>query len=363
MKAYLHISEFRDGDGIGNDMKGLWEVLNSSGTKTQIVCQKDLSQGSIPTIKSEDLQKTEDLDPSSIHVLEYGGSGYSIPDFLSFPGRKFVRYQNITPPKFFKPFVSTELYRSFESDYKKSIIELHSLKRYAEVFLASSKYSASNLEDLNITNTKVLPIVKKYVWTGRKPRKNNYTIGYVGRLVPSKKIEDILLLIYFLKRIDPKYRILLIGNVPAIFGSYFSSLKQMCRELGIGSNVQFRMGVSDSEIARFWEEMDAYVSMSEHEGFGIPLVEAVSNDIPVFAYACTAVSETLKGAGYLFRKKDIESLRKLAEWIHFILEAEHSNLDGSYASSRRKEVCMDYNSMPFDRFLKQIFTFRETAAL
>lgn len=365
MNAYLHISEFRDKDGIGNDIKGLREVLNSSGIKTEIVCQNDLSDGSIKTLLTEDLHNENNLSSHSMHILEYGGSGYPIDSFLSFPGRKFIRYQNITPPKFFKPFVSQDIFRSFELDYKKSILELHKLKRSIERFLPSSKYSASNLEDLNIVNSSVLPIVRKYGWKGEKRnRKNGYTLGYVGRLVPSKKIEDILFLSYFLKRIEPKYRILLIGNVPAIFEDYFTNLKQMARELGIGGNVQFRMGVQDSELPRFWEEMDAYISMSEHEGFGIPLVEALSYDIPVFAYACTAVPETLKDAGYLFRKKDLSSLEKLAEWIHFILESQSSSrpVDGPHASSKRREVCMDYDSMPYGRVLKQIFTFKEAAA-
>ncbi|TGK62033.1 glycosyltransferase [Leptospira wolffii] len=365
MKAYIHISEFRDRDGIGNDIKGLLEALNSSGIESKIVCQRDLSDGSIPTIKSENLLREENPDSSSVHLLEYGGSGYPIDDFLNFPGRKFVRYQNITPPKFFKSFVSSEIFRSFELDYKKSVLELHKMKRSVETFLPSSKYSASNLEDLNITNSKVMPIVRKYGWSPRNSfRKNGYTLGYVGRIVPSKKIEDLLVLIYFLKKIQPKYRILIVGNVPGIFEEYFSFLKKMSRELDIGSHIQFRLGATDSEMPRFWEEMDSYVSMSEHEGFGIPLVEALSRDLPVFAYACTAVPETLKEAGYLFRKKDPENLRKLAEWIHLILEAENTDhpLDGNYASEKRRKVCMDYDSMPFGRFLKQIFTYKEAAS-
>ncbi|TGL60912.1 glycosyltransferase [Leptospira sarikeiensis] len=365
MNAYIHISEFRDKDGIGNDIKGLKEVLNSSGIETKIVCENDLSDGSIPTLRIDDLSQEEKLSSDSVHILEYGGSGYPIDPFISFPGKKFIRYQNITPPKFFKPFVSSEIFRGFELDYKKSILELHKLKRFSECFLSSSKYSASNLEDLNITNSKVLPIVRKYGWKGeRRSSKNGHTLGYVGRLVPSKKIEDLILLAYFLKRIDPKYRILLIGNVPGIFETYFNNLKQMVRELGIGGNIQFRMGVQDSELPRFWEEMDAYISMSEHEGFGIPLVEALSYDLPVFAYACTAVPETLKGAGYLFRKKDLNNLEKLSEWIHYILESQSSArpIDGHFASAKRREVCMDYDSMPYGRVLKQIFTFKEAIA-
>ncbi|TGK11578.1 glycosyltransferase [Leptospira fletcheri] len=365
MKVYQHITEFRDRDGIGNDIKGIRSALESIRIPSEIVCLADLSSGELPVQNFYNIDWVGIPGNDQVHILQYGGPGYPLDDFLALRGRKFIRFQNVTPPAFFQPFLEEDMFQLFSLEFKKSVIELHKMKRYVQAFLPSSKFSASNLEDLNITHSKVLPIVRKYVWSERNRRKKNgHTLGFVGRLIPNKKIEDLLLLVYFLKRINNKYRILVCGSVPTYFEEYFAKLKKMAWDLGLGENLQFRMGPTDHEMDRFWDEMDAYVSMSEHEGFGIPLVEALSKDLPVFAYSCTAVPETLRGAGFLFNNKDLNGLRKLAEWIHLILQTEGSGkpLTGEEASVKRREVVEEYNSIPFERFFKQLLTIRETAS-
>jgi glycosyltransferase involved in cell wall biosynthesis len=68
----------------------------------------------------------------------------------------------------------------------------------------------------------------------------------------------------------------------------------------------FTGAVPDEDLAAYYRKADAYVSLSEHEGFCVPLVEAMAADVPVLAYAAGAVPETLGGAGVLFRPKDLE---------------------------------------------------------
>ena len=69
--------------------------------------------------------------------------------------------------------------------------------------------------------------------------------------------------------------------------------------------------VPDTELAAYYRNAHAYVSLSEHEGFGVPLVEAMAMDVPVLAYAAAAVPETLGGAGVSFRPKDLEFAAEL----------------------------------------------------
>ena len=69
--------------------------------------------------------------------------------------------------------------------------------------------------------------------------------------------------------------------------------------------------VPDADLAAFYRWADAYVSLSEHEGFCVPLVEAMAMDVPVLAYAAAAVPETLGGAGVLFSPKDLEYAAEL----------------------------------------------------
>jgi glycosyltransferase involved in cell wall biosynthesis len=64
--------------------------------------------------------------------------------------------------------------------------------------------------------------------------------------------------------------------------------------------------VPDDDLAAYYRWADAYISLSEHEGFCVPLVEAMATDVPVLAYAAGAVPETLGGAGVVFSPKDFE---------------------------------------------------------
>jgi glycosyltransferase involved in cell wall biosynthesis len=75
--------------------------------------------------------------------------------------------------------------------------------------------------------------------------------------------------------------------------------------------------VPDDELAAFYRASSAYISLSEHEGFCVPLVEAMAADVPVLAYAAGAVAETLGGAGVLFSPKDLEYAAELLGAIAF----------------------------------------------
>ena len=69
--------------------------------------------------------------------------------------------------------------------------------------------------------------------------------------------------------------------------------------------------VPDAELAAYYRHAHAYVSLSEHEGFCVPLVESMAMDVPVLAYGAGAVPETLGGAGVCFTPKDLELAAEL----------------------------------------------------
>ena len=67
----------------------------------------------------------------------------------------------------------------------------------------------------------------------------------------------------------------------------------------------FTGGVPNEDLAAYYRWADAYVSLSEHEGFCVPLVESMAMDVPVLAYAAGAVPETLGGAGARTRRRPV----------------------------------------------------------
>jgi glycosyltransferase involved in cell wall biosynthesis len=75
--------------------------------------------------------------------------------------------------------------------------------------------------------------------------------------------------------------------------------------------------VPDEDLAVYYRHAAVYVSLSEHEGFCAPLVEAMATDVPILAYAAAAVPETLGGAGVQFAPKDLEYAAELLGALAF----------------------------------------------
>ena len=132
-------------------------------------------------------------------------------------------------------------------------------------------------------------------------------ILFVGRIVPNKRIEDHIRLAELYKRnVDSYYRFIFVGRYDGV-PRYYAQVRALISEFQmLPDRFWFTGPVPDDDLAAFYRWADVYVSLSEHEGFCVPLVEAMATDVPVLAYAAGAVPETLGGAGVLFEPKDLE---------------------------------------------------------
>jgi glycosyltransferase involved in cell wall biosynthesis len=139
---------------------------------------------------------------------------------------------------------------------------------------------------------------------------------YVGRIAPHKKVEDLLALFHEYQRREPDSCLFLVGapGEPAYVDQLAALL--MGTYAHLGSRV-YRLGrVSNGFLRSLYENASAFLTMSEHEGFCVPLVEAMIFEVPVFAFAEPAVTETLGNAGRLFEVKDFPTM---AAEIHRVL--------------------------------------------
>ena len=96
---------------------------------------------------------------------------------------------------------------------------------------------------------------------------------------------------------------------------YFAALKRLVEELEL-SDVHFPGRVDFAELLACFQLADVYLSMSEHEGFGVPLVESYYLGLPVVAYAAGAIEETMNGGGILVHKKDFPKTAVLLDKLH-----------------------------------------------
>ena len=220
--------------------------------------------------------------------------------------KRSLIYHNLTPPRWFYG-VNPRIVKDIEH----GLVELPALCRLSDRLISDSKFNASELKshgfdslvlDLPIdparwdvaANQGILDIVRS---------EPGIHLLHVGRLAPNKCVEDIIKSFYFLHHyINKRSRLWLVG-IDIDTELYSFSLKKLALDLGLEHAINFVGCMADSEVRALYESASVYVCMSEHEGFCLPVVEAMSFGLPVIAFASSAIPETIGSGGVLVSEK------------------------------------------------------------
>jgi glycosyltransferase involved in cell wall biosynthesis len=232
------------------------------------------------------------------------------------PGTRVLVYHNVTPARFFAPF-DARICRMAAAGRE----ELAWLADRVDLAVGVSEFNRRELDALGYSRTSVAPLlVNTDRLTSAAPvrplerllQDGLVNILFVGRLAPNKRIEDHIRLAEQFKRyVDIYYRFIFVGKYDAV-PRYFSAVRALIAEYQmLPERFWFTGPVPDAELATYYRNAHAYVSLSEHEGFCAPLVESMAMEVPVLAYAEAAVPETLGGAGVSFAPKDLEYAAEL----------------------------------------------------
>ena len=215
------------------------------------------------------------------------------------PERLGLNYQNITPGHLLEevnPIVAELCDRG-----------RHELKRLAGkvgVLIAPSQFNALDLEDAGHTDVQIVPLILPVKTPPPVRASVAPTVLTVGRVVPSKRLEDAIRALAVLRQTLVSDAVLEIVGSWEGFESYRQSLDRFTARLGMVDAVIFHGRVSDAERDAIYSRAGVYLCMSEHEGFCAPLIEALSQGLPVVARSAGAVPETLGGAGLLLPDGD-----------------------------------------------------------
>jgi glycosyltransferase involved in cell wall biosynthesis len=168
----------------------------------------------------------------------------------------------------------------------------------------------------------------------RRPGVTNWL--HVGRIVPNKRIEDIVRAFFiYHTRIDPQSRLFLAGSVNGT-ESYSQPLRRWVADLGLQDAVTFTGFVdSQEQLAGYYRLADLYVCMSEHEGFCVPLLESMIHRVPIIAYNSTGVTDTMGDAGILLKDKDPGIVAQAAALIRGNRDLRERLISGQLAQAER----------------------------
>jgi glycosyltransferase involved in cell wall biosynthesis len=300
------------GDAIGDSARRVRELLRGLGHESDIYAL---------TI-DEDLrnQVRSFAEPASregdVTIFHFALPSPMTDAFARLPRGRVLQYHNITPAHFFAPY-DPEIFRLLALGRR----ELETLVGRTDAAFGDSEYNRQELAAMGFSSTGVFPIAVDPERIRRAPRRpaldkvlsdGLLNFLFVGRIVPNKKIEDHIKLAEHYKRyVDTEYRFIFVGKTDGV-PRYYNMVRALLAEYQMPADrFWFTGAVPEADLATFYRHATAYVSLSEHEGFCVPLVEAMAADVPVLAYGSTAVPDTLGGAGVCFTPKDLELAAEL----------------------------------------------------
>lgn len=267
--------------------------------------------------------------------------------FAERPERKLLYYHNITPAELFEPFDP-----SGAMSLSRGREELKRLAPRVKLAMANSTYSAEELRSLGAADVRVVP---PYLPPGLdsapqgdhrswlRRTKAGTDVLFVGRVVPNKGHLHLLRAFAALREtVDPGARLFVVGRQGP--DAYMREIARLRERLGTGG-VVFTGSVDDGRLAAHYREADVFCCLSLHEGFGLPLVEAMRAGLPVVAYDAGAVGETLGGAGVLLRTLDPPLV---AEVVHRV--ATDAGLRGEILERQAERVAA-LERLPRDELL------------
>ncbi|WP_165248612.1 glycosyltransferase family 4 protein [Adlercreutzia sp. ZJ141] len=305
MKVVQVIPVLSSGDACGNNCIAIHELLVEAGFESYVVAGRTIRE---PHVEAKDLSFLDCLGEEDVVILHFMmGSSVNLK-FASLPTRKGMIYHNITPPGWFDQYNG-----EVASECRLGVDQAVYLRDKVDFVVAVSKYNRLDLQFKGyLCPIDVVPLLLALDDYVREPcakvlRHHDHFLGsnlvFVGRVVPNKCFEDVIAAFAVYKNhYDSHARLFLVGAFDS-GDPYVARLLRYIGELKL-TDVRFTGHVSFDEILAYYRIADVFLCQSEHEGFCVPLVEAMALDVPVVAYAAAAIPETLSGCGVLLKEKD-----------------------------------------------------------
>ncbi len=304
MDVHQFATSLAYGDAISDEMIEIQKVLRQAGFRSEIFTRfYDARLAG----KVKDYREYSQYSSARNVVIFHFSIGSPVSRmFFRIPDRKIMIYHNITPHEFF-----VDSHRLLARECYKGRLEIKLFVDKVDLALGDSEFNRRELEAVGYRQTGVLPILMDFTRfdrTGDPVTRELFddgktTILFVGRLIPNKKYEHLIKTFFFYKKhFNRDSRLVLAGDYRG-WERYWHGLEGLVEKLSL-DDVHFTGHVEFEDLLAYYEAADVYLSMSEHEGFGVPLIEAFYKKVPVLAYRAGAVEETMNGGGILLTEKD-----------------------------------------------------------
>ena len=302
---------FSTADAVTNDALGMMEALTRRGHDVRLFCEShSLRHSGIGDLNDVKRFLRHKRNLFIYHHSRGSTEGVELLERLTC--RRAIKYHNVTPAEFFKGFN-----RHDEELCKLGRSQLRDIARAGcDLYLSASAFSMRELLAAGASKAKsfVVPPFHHIDRLAQIPADQATVAKYsdgaahilaVGRVVPHKGYLQLLdVFAHYYYEYNPKSRLVIVGKGGEGFSPYGKQLRRAVERAGLEDAVLFAGGVSDEVLKAWYTIADVFVTASEHEGFCVPLVEAMSMRLPITAFASSAIPETLGNAAIVWSERN-----------------------------------------------------------
>ena len=311
-------------DAVTNDVLGMHHLFCEERFDCRIFAENSFLEG-VP-VKQASSILDHLRDPGDILIYHHSAGWDMGLDILrNAQCRKVIKYHNVTPSRFFKGIA--ENYSVACKAGREQLSEIVGLT--TDLFLADSAYNLREILDMAVCPVlgAVVPPFHKIdqllqiepdqrIFDRFSDAKKNFLM--VGRIVPNKGLEELIEVFHIYHRgYNSQSRLLIVGKAYPTLQAYFKILKKKVKKAGLSQSVVFMGEVSAEELKACYRISSVFTLTSLHEGFCVPLVEAMSMEVPIVAYASSAIPETVGEVGFVWEERDPELM---AASLNMIME-------------------------------------------
>jgi glycosyltransferase involved in cell wall biosynthesis len=321
-------------DAISNHVVALHELARRDGKDSRVYAiesSRTIDGGVLPYRRL-----FRAVQPDDTLLLHFSMGNEVFDQLAKLPARKVLIYHNVTPAEFFSG-INPHAAAHAQLGRK----QLGTLAGQMELGVGVSEYNRRELEAAGFARTAVVPLLID--WSAYDVAPDPAVLGqwaatrtkllFVSRIAPHKRQDDLIRLIaYYRACIDPEAQLILVGSYRDQ-PQYHARLRALAQELGVTGAVTFAGSVSLPALVAYYRSATAFVSLSEHEGFGVPLLEAMRFDLPVVAYDAGAVAETLGEAGLRVKTRELPEIAELVGLV-----GERADLRASLVAAGRRRL-------------------------
>ncbi len=298
-------------DAVSNDVTGMYRVLKRQRCEVRIYSETESLNGYkvYPAAKIKSFLN----NPRDILIYHYSVGWEPGLDLLNeLKCRTVIKYHNVTPAQFFAGFSPSDEHLCVTGrEHLKEIVSAG-----CDRYLSASPYSMQELiaEGASEEKSYVVPpfhhvdrlhSIKPDSDVLAKYADGKINVLMVGRVAPHKghlALLEAFATYYY--RYNNDSRLIIVGKGGEGLSAYPALLRKMVASLGLEKAVVFTGGVVDEALKAYYLTSDAFMIASEHEGFCVPLVEAMALKLPIIAYGTTAIPGTVGEAGLVWETRD-----------------------------------------------------------